>query len=386
MAEKVVLACSSGLGMSIMVPRISSQYGMDVVAMIADVGQGEDLDEVVAKAYDAGAKKAIVCDLREELLRDFIYPTVRAGAFHERSFLPGTAITCPVIARQQVKSARAEAAVALADGCTHKSMDHLRFELAYQALAPDLTVIAPSTESAVESCKNIYFRDRNIWHIAQHGGELEDAGQPTLESTWIWTRSAKDAPDAVETVEIGFEKGSPSSVNHQQLDAVSLVELLNEIAIRNAVGRVEVVENCGIGLHRRSLGETPAGTLITTAHRELESFILDREVARCKHQFALKYAELVYDGLWFTPLREALDSFIAKTQENVTGSVKLSLYKGNVMIAGRACELAFESSKLQPDTRGETHVQTCATGFIDIPDRPAPIKTDLQQTKKEAID
>ena len=403
MAKKVVLAYSGGLDTSIIIPWLNENYGMDVIAMIADVGQGDDLDAVVAKAYSTGAKKAVVLDLREEFLRDYVFPTVRSGAIYEHKYLLGTSIARPIIAKHQVLTALAEGAEAVAHGCTGKGNDQVRFEHASQALAPELKIIAPWREWELKSREDcldyaeahgvplaqsrakIHSRDRNIWHISHEGGELEDAGNAPLDSTWVWTRSPKDAPDREEVVEIGFEQGNPVSVNGQNLDPVQLVELLNEIAARNAVGRIDIVENRFVGMKSRGIYETPAGTLITTAHREVESLTLEREVAHYKQLIALKYAELVYFGLWFTPLREALDSFVTKTQERVTGAVKLSLYKGNIGIAGRTSPFSLYSNELSSFTMGESYDQKDAKGFIRILGLPARTQAYLDARQKEAV-
>ncbi len=397
MAKKVVLAYSGGLDTSIIIPWLNENYGMDVIAMIADVGQGEDLDAVVAKAYATGAKKAVVLDLREEFLTDYVFPTVRAGAVYEDKYLLGTSMARPVIAKHQVEVALAEGADALSHGSTGKGNDQVRFEHAYQALAPELTIIAPWREwdlksredcldyaeahgiQVAQSREKIHSRDRNLWHISHEGGELEDAGNAPLESTWVWTRSPQDAPDRTEIVEIGFEQGTPISVNGMRLDPVQLLELLNEIAARNAVGRIDLVENRFVGIKSRGIYETPGGTLITAAHRELEAMTLEREVKHYKQQIALKYAELVYFGLWFTPLREALDGFVATTQKSVTGTVKLALYKGNVSIAGRASEYALYSPELSSFTMGASYDQKDAAGFIRILGLPARTLTHLKK-------
>jgi argininosuccinate synthase len=397
MAKKVVLAYSGGLDTSIIIPWLNENYGMDVIAMIADVGQGEDLDAVKAKAYATGAKKAVVLDLREEFLTDYVFPTVRAGAVYEDKYLLGTSMARPVIAKHQVEVALAEGADALSHGSTGKGNDQVRFEHAYQALAPELTIIAPWREwdlksredcldyaeahgiQVAQSREKIHSRDRNLWHISHEGGELEDAGNAPLESTWVWTRSPQDAPDRTETVEIGFEQGTPVSVNGMPLDPVQLLELLNEIAARNAVGRIDLVENRFVGIKSRGIYETPGGTLIMAAHRELEAMTLEREVKHYKQQIALKYAELVYFGLWFTPLREALDGFVATTQKSVTGTVKLALYKGNVSIAGRASEYALYSPELSSFTMGDSYDQKDAAGFIRILGLPARTLTHLKK-------
>src|SRR5580658_432641 len=340
MSKKVVLAYSGGLDTSIIIPWLNENYGMDVIAMIADVGQAEDLDAVVAKAYATGAKKAVVLDLRDEFVRDYVYPTVRAGAIYEHKYLLGTSIARPVIAKHQVEVALQEGAEALAHGCTGKGNDQVRFEHAYQALAPDLKVIAPWREWTLKSREDcldyaeahgitvaasrqkIHSRDRNLWHISHEGGELEDAANPPLPGTWQLTRSPQEAPDREEQVEIGFEKGIPVSVNRMTLEPVALVELLNEIGARNAIGRVDLVENRFVGIKSRGCYETPGGTLLVASHRELEALCLEREVMHFKQHMGLKYAELVYFGLWFTPLREALDAFVESTQQDVTGSIR----------------------------------------------------------------
>jgi argininosuccinate synthase len=407
MAKKVVLAYSGGLDTSIIIPWLNENYGMDVIAMVADVGQGEDIDAVVTKAYETGAKKVVVRDLRDEFIRDFVFPTVKAGAIYEHKYLLGTSIARPVIAKHQVEVALEEGAEAVAHGCTGKGNDQVRFEHAYQALAPELKVIAPWREwtlNSREDCldyaeahgipvaasrEKIHSRDRNLWHVSHEGGELEDAGNAPFATTWTMTKSPHEAPDREESVEIGFERGVPVSVDGMTIEPVQLVELLNEIAARNAVGRIDLVENRFVGIKSRGLYETPGGTLITTAHRELEALTLDREVAHYKEQVALRYAEIVYFGLWFTPLREALDAFVENTQQLVTGSVKLSLYKGNVTVSGRASEFSLYSNELSSFTMGDNYDQKDAKGFIQILGLPARTRARLLNKiagdRKEAV-
>jgi argininosuccinate synthase len=400
MSKKVVLAYSGGLDTSIIIPWLNENYGMDVIAMIADVGQGEDLDAVVAKAYATGAKKAVVLDLRDEFVRDYVFPTVRAGAIYEHKYLLGTSIARPVIARHQVEVALQEGAEAVAHGCTGKGNDQVRFEHAYQALAPDLKVIAPWREWTLKSREDcldyaeahnipvaasrekIHSRDRNLWHISHEGGELENAGNAPLDTTWVMTRSPQEAPDREEVIDIGFIEGRPVSVDGMKLEPVQLVELLNEIGARNAIGRIDLVENRFVGMKSRGIYETPGGTLINAAHREVEALTLDREVAHFKQGLALKYAELVYFGLWFTPLREALDAFVDNTQKLVTGSVKLSLYKGNIGIAGRTSPYSLYSDDLSSFTMGDSYNQKDAEGFIRILGLPARTRARLLQTKE----
>jgi argininosuccinate synthase len=403
MSKKVVLAYSGGLDTSIIIPWINENYGMDVIAMVADVGQGEDLDAVVAKAYATGAKKVVVRDLRDEFVRDFVFPTVKAGAIYEHKYLLGTSIARPVIAKHQVAVALEEGAEAVAHGCTGKGNDQVRFEHAYQALAPELKVIAPWREwtlksreecldyaeahgiPVAQSREKIHSRDRNLWHVSHEGGELEDAGNAPLASTWTMTRSPQEAPDRDEVVEIGFVKGCPVSVNSMNIEPVQLVELLNEIAARNGVGRIDLVENRFVGMKSRGCYETPGGTLIVAAHHELEALTLDREVAHYKQLVSLRYAEIVYNGLWFTPLREALDAFVENTQAYVTGTVTLSLYKGNVNVVRRASEYSLFSNELSSFTMGDTYDQKDAKGFIQILGLPARTRARLLSLKKEAV-
>jgi argininosuccinate synthase len=403
MADKVVLAYSGGLDTSIIIPWLNENYGLDVIAMVADVGQGEDIDAVVEKAKKTGAKKVVVRDLRDEFVREYVFPTVQAGAVYENKYLLGTSIARPVIAKHQVEVALAEGATAVAHGCTGKGNDQVRFEHAYQALAPELKVIAPWREwtltsreecldyaeahgiSVTASREKIHSRDRNLWHVSHEGGELEDAGNPPFPTTWTMTRSPQEAPDREERVTIGFEQGIPVSVGGMKMPPVQLVELLNEIGARNAIGRIDLVENRFVGIKSRGCYETPGGTLIVAAHRELEALTLDRDLSHYKQQVALRYADLVYNGLWFTPLREAFDAFVQKTQENVTGTVTLSLYKGNLNIVSRASALSLYSTDLSSFTMGESYDQKDAKGFIQILGLPARTRARLLQKQKEVV-
>jgi argininosuccinate synthase len=384
MPEKVVLAYSGGLDTSIIIPWLKENYSYDVIAMVGDVGQGDDLDAVIEKAYKTGASKVVVEDLREEFLNDYVFPTLKAGAVYEHKYLLGTSMARPVIAKHQVGVALREGASAVAHGCTGKGNDQVRFELTYQALAPELKVIAPwrewelkSREDCLEyaekhgivveaSRTKIHSRDRNLWHISHEGGELEDAGNAPLPTTWQITRSPQEAPDRDEQVKIGFAAGVPVSVNGMEIGPVSLVELLNEIGARNAIGRTDIVENRFVGIKSRGCYETPGGTLLIAAHRELEALCLERELAHYKQHVGLKYAELVYFGLWFTPLREALDAFVESTQQEVTGTVTLSLYKGNVSVVSRHSEYSLYRTDLSSFTMGESYDQKDAAGFIRI--------------------
>ena len=389
MPKKVVLAYSGGLDTSIIIPWLKENYHCDVIAMVGDVGQGDDLEAVVNKAYHTGASKVIVEDLREEFLTQYVFPALQAGAVYEHKYLLGTSLARPVIAKHQVEVALRENAEAVAHGCTGKGNDQVRFELAYQALAPELEIIAPWREwdlKSREDCldyaerhgvpvaasrEKIHSRDRNLWHVSHEGGELEDAGHAPFPSTWQLTSSPQAAPDREEQVEIGFEQGVPISVDGTKLDPVSLVELLNEIGGRNAIGRIDLVENRFVGIKSRGCYETPGGTLLIAAHRELEALGLDRDLMHFKQHIGLKYAEMVYFGLWYTPLREALDAFVKPTQKTITGSVTLSLYKGNVSVASRQSEYSLYRNDLAAFTMGDNYDQKDAAGFIRILGLPA---------------
>jgi argininosuccinate synthase len=397
MPKKVVLAYSGGLDTSIIIPWLKENYDYDVIAMVGDVGQGDDIEAVVKKAYDTGASKVIVEDLREEFLTGYVFPALKAGAVYEHKYLLGTSLARPVIAKHQVEIALREGATAVAHGCTGKGNDQVRFELAYQAIAPELKVIAPWREwdlKSREDCldyaekrripveasrQKIHSRDRNLWHISHEGGELEDAGNAPFASTWQLTKSPQEAPDREEQVEIGFEQGIPVFVNGLNMDPVSLVELLNEIGGRNAIGRIDLVENRFVGIKSRGCYETPGGTLLLLAHRELEALCLDRDLMHYKQHVGLKYAELVYFGLWFTPLREALDAFVESTQKNLTGTVSLSLYKGNISVVSRKSDYSLYRTDLSSFTMGESYDQKDAAGFIRILGLPSRSRAALLQ-------
>ena len=397
MPKKVVLAYSGGLDTSIIIPWLKENYDYDVIAMVGDVGQGDDIEAVVKKAYATGASNVIVEDLREEFLTGYVFPSLQAGAVYEHKYLLGTSMARPVIAKHQVEVALREGATAVAHGCTGKGNDQVRFELTYQALAPELKVIAPWREwdlksredcldyaeahriPVAQSREKIHSRDRNLWHISHEGGELEDAGNAPFASTWQLTKSPQEAPDREEQVQIGFEQGVPVAVNGLNMDPVSLVELLNEIGGRNAIGRIDLVENRFVGIKSRGCYETPGGTLLLTAHRELEALCLDRDLMHYKQHVGLKYAELVYFGLWFTPLREAFDAFVESTQKNVTGTIALALYKGNVSVASRKSEYSLYRTDLSSFTMGDSYDQKDAEGFIRILGLPSRSRAQLRQ-------
>ena len=382
--KRVALAYSGGLDTSIIIPWLKEHYKCEVVAIAADVGQGEELDGLREKAIATGAAEIYIEDLRHEFVTEYIFPTLRAGAVYEHKYLLGTSFARPVIAKKQVEIALQTGCDALAHGCTGKGNDQVRFELTFKALAPHLTVIAPwrewdivSREDAIDyanerqipitaSREKIYSRDRNIWHISHEGGILEDPASEPEEAMYILSVSPENAPDKPEYVEIEFENATPVRVNGEHYDPVPLIEKLNEIGSRNGIGRIDLVENRLVGIKSRGCYETPGGTLLLTALRELEALCLDREASHYKEMLALKYAEMVYFGQWFTPLREALDAFVNKLAEPVSGSVKLKLYKGNVIIAGRTSPRTLYRPDLASFTMGASYDQRDAAGFINI--------------------
>ncbi|MDE3135888.1 MAG: argininosuccinate synthase [Acidobacteriota bacterium] len=353
MAKKVVLAYSGGLDTSIIIPWLKENYHCEVVAMVGDVGQSEDLKAAEKKAFATGASACFVEDLKTEFVRDYIWPTLRSGAIYEHRYLLGTSMARPVLAKAQVEVAKRVGADALAHGCTGKGNDQVRFELTYKALAPELEVIAPwrewdinSREQAIDyahahnipieqTTKSIYSRDRNLWHISHEGGVLEDPANAPDEAMWQWVTAPERAPDKPAEVEIGFEQGVPVSVDGARIEPVALVDRLNELAAAHGVGRVDIVENRLVGMKSRGAYETPGGTLLVRAHQELESLCVDRETLHLSQQLAVRYAEIVYYGMWFTPLREALDGFFEQAQSTVTGTVRLRLSKGNVTVLSR---------------------------------------------------
>ncbi len=383
MPKKVVLAYSGGLDTSIIIPWLKETYGCDVIAMIGDLGQREDLEAARKKALATGASSAYVEDLREEFITGYIWPTLRAGAVYEHKYLLGTSFARPLLAQRQVELAKKLGADAVAHGCTGKGNDQVRFELAAKALAPELKIIAPwrewkinSREEAIayarahnvpveQTTKNIYSRDRNIWHLSHEGGVLEDPANAPDEAMWQWVVSPAKAPDQPTNVEIGFEAGIPVSVNGKRLGAVDLIEQLNEVAAANGVGRMEMVENRLVGIKSRGAYETPGGTLLIAAHRELESLCLDRETAHYQQMLSLRYAEMVYYGMWFTPLRESLDAFFAKSQQRVTGSVGLTLFKGNLNVASRRSPFSLYRTNLASFTMTGYNPKD-AEGFINL--------------------
>ncbi|HOL17262.1 MAG TPA: argininosuccinate synthase [Bacillota bacterium] len=402
--EKVVLAYSGGLDTSVILKWLQETYGYDVVAMVADVGQGEDeLAGLKEKALATGAVAAYIEDIKEELVRNYLFPMLRSGAVYEGKYLLGTAAARPAIAKRLVEIAEKEGAVAVAHGCTGKGNDQVRFELTVKALKPELQVIAPwreweitSRTEAIEyarrhhipipvTVEKPYSIDRNIWHISYEGGILEDPAREPDPGMFRLTVSPEEAPDQPERVEIGFEKGIPVSVNGEELGPVELVLALNRIAGRNGVGRVDMVENRLVGMKSRGVYETPGGTLLAFAHRELEQLTLDRETYHFKEAIALKYAEILYYGLWFSPLREALDAFVAQTQETVTGTVMLQLYKGNIIVSARTSPYSLYHSDMATFESDDLYDHKDAQGFINLFGLPLKIRGLLSQEWKQPV-
>lgn len=394
--KKVVLAYSGGLDTSIIVPWLREQYGCEVICFCADVGQAEELHGLEEKARLSGASKVIVRDVREEFIRDYILPTLQAGAIYERKYLLGTSFARPLIAKHQVEIAAQEGADAVAHGATGKGNDQVRFELAYAALNPALRVIAPWREWTIRSredaldyaarhripvtatTEKIYSRDRNIWHLSHEGGLLEDPWNEPAEDMFMLSVAPEAAPDQPEYIVLDFEAGVPQSVNGQRMGLVAFLEYLNDVGGRHGIGRVDLVENRLVGMKSRGVYETPGGTILYTAHRELESLVLDRETLRVKDQIALDYADLVYNGRWFTPLRTCYDAFVRATQTNLTGAVRLKLYKGQVQVVGRRSPYSLYREDLATFGADEIYNQHDAEGFIRLYGLPLKVQALLR--------
>ncbi len=385
MGPLVVLAYSGGLDTSAIVPWLRERYGARVLCFAADVGQGAgELAGLVEKARRSGAQDCVVEDLREEFVRDFVFPTLRAGAVYARTYLLGTSMARPVTAAHQVALAQRVGAQALAHGCTGKGNDQVRFELTYAALAPELQVIAPWREwefkgredliayvkekgiPVVATAEQPYSTDRNLWHCSHEGGILEDPAQEAPGHIFLMTRDPRAAPEEPAVLQIGFEEGNPVSVDHIPLGPVEVIETLNEIAGEHGVGRADVVEDRLVGMKSRGVYETPGGTLLYAAHRELEQLVLDRRTLRLKDEIALRYADLVYDGRWWTPEREALDALVTATQQSVTGTVRLKLFKGHVTVAGRESPHALYQPSYATFGKDNVYNQKDAEGFIHL--------------------
>lgn len=398
-SKKVALAYSGGLDTSIIIPWLKENYGCEVVAICGDIGQGgEELDGLREKALKTGASEVHVEDMREEFVTEYLWKLVRSGAVYEHKYLLGTSIARPLLAKRQAELALRTGCDALAHGCTGKGNDQVRFELTYKAIAPQLPVIAPwrewdivSREDAIEyarvhnvpiaqSTTKIYSRDRNIWHISHEGGELEDPANAAPEHIWMLTKNPAEAPSKPAQVTIGFENGIPVSLDGQhQLSGVALLEELNKIGGEHGIGRIDLVENRFVGMKSRGCYETPGGTILMAAARELEALTLDRGTMHYKQKLALDYAEMAYNGLWFTPLREALDVFFAKLAEPVTGEVTMRLYKGTLEPISRKSANSLYDLNIASFTMGESYDQKDARGFINLIGLPIKVRALLQK-------
>ena len=383
--EKIILAYSGGLDTSIIIPWLKENYDYDVIAMAADVGQGEELEPLNEKAIQTGASKIYIEDLKEEFVTDFIYPTLKSGAKYEGTYLLGTSFARPLIAKRLVEIARQEGATSIAHGCTCQGNDQVRFELTIKALAPDIKIVAPwriwdirSREDAVEYAekrgiplqakkKNTYSMDRNLWHLSHEGLDLEEpANEPQYESLLKMIKTPEQAPNSPTYITLDFEKGIPVRLNGEALTPVAMIQALNQLAGENGIGILDIVENRLVGMKSRGVYETPGGTVLYAAHRELELLCLDRETLHYKDLVAQKFAELVYYGQWYTPIRKAISAFVDSTQETVSGTVKLKLYKGNCTPAGSASPYSLYSEELSTFSRDEVYNQKDAEGFINL--------------------
>lgn len=396
--KKVVLAYSGGLDTSVIIPWLKEHYNnCEVIAACADLGQGDELEPVHEKALKTGASKCYIMDLKEEFISDYVWPTVKAGAVYEKKYLLGTSFARPLIAKKLVEIAEKEGADAIAHGATGKGNDQVRFELSVKALAPQLAIIAPWREWELRSrdqeidyaaAHNIpipvshdhdYSMDRNMWHLSHEGSDLEDPWNAPKDELFIVTNIPEKAPDKPEYVELEYVEGVPVSVNGEKLSPAKLVEKLNEIGIRNAVGITDMVEDRLVGMKSRGVYENPAGAIIYYGHNDLENLCLDRATQSFKQQVSIRYSELVYDGMWFSPLREALDAFVNETQKTVTGTVRMKLYKGNIYSAGVKSPYSLYSQEYVTFGEDEVYNQADATGFINLFGLPLKVRALMKK-------
>ena len=397
--KKIVLAYSGGLDTSVIIPWLKENYpGAEVIAYCADVGQGDELNIVEEKALKSGASKVYIDDLKESFITDYVWPVVKAGAVYEGKYLLGTSFARPIIAKGMVAVAEKEGADAIAHGATGKGNDQVRFELTVKALAPHLSIIAPwrlwdirSREDAIDYAEkhNIpvpvtkarpYSMDRNIWHLSHEGADLEDPKNEPKDDVLVICNSPENAPDEAEYVTVEFEKGIPVGVNGKKMaTALELLETLNQIGAKHGVGVADIVENRLVGMKSRGVYENPGGAIIYYAHRELEYLCLDRATSHMKEQLGIRYSELVYDGMWFSPLKAALDAFVDETQKTVTGTVKMKLYKGNIMSAGSESPYSLYHEGFVTFGRDEVYNQKDAEGFINLFGLPLKIQALLKQ-------
>lgn len=397
--KKVVLAYSGGLDTSIIIHWLKKEYGCEVVAFAANVGQNEELSGLKQKALKTGASKIYIEDLTKEFVEEYIWPMLKAGAIYEDKYLLGTSIARPLIAKKQIEIAKKENADAVAHGCTGKGNDQLRFELTFKALDPKIKIIAPwrtwdlkSREEEIAYAKKYgipvpvtkkkpYSSDRNLWHISFEGGILENPWNEPPEDMFLLSVSSEKAPNKATYVDIGLVKGIPVSINGVKYDGVKLIEKLNKIGGANGVGRVDIVENRVVGMKSRGVYETPGGTILMTAHQALETLCLDRQTMVWKKKVSDKYAELIYAGFWFTPLREALDAFVDQTQATVTGTVRVKLYKGNCTVVGRKADKSLYQPDLATFEADTVYNQYDAEGFINLLGLPLKVQALVNKKK-----
>ena len=398
--KKVVLAYSGGLDTSVIIPWLKENYdNCEVIAMCADLGQGDELEPVYEKALKSGASKCYIEDLKQEFAEDFVWPVLKAGAVYEKKYLLGTSFARPLIAKKLVEIAAKEGADAIAHGATGKGNDQVRFELTVKALAPELTIISPwrewdirSREDAIDYAekhnipvpvtkKRPYSMDRNMWHLSHEGADLEDPWNEPKEDLYMILTAPEKAPDQAEYLEIGFEQGLPVTLNGEKLDAVSMIEKLNVIGAKHGVGISDMVENRLVGMKSRGVYETPAGTILYYAHNELEALTLDRATLHYKQLVGIKYAEMVYDGMWYAPLREALAAFVDETQKTVTGTVRVKLYKGGIYSAGAKSPFSLYHEGFVTFGRDEVYNQADAEGFINLFGLPLKVRALMKKEK-----
>lgn len=399
--NKVVLAYSGGLDTSIIIPWLKENYGCEVIAMAADVGQGAELSGLEEKALKTGASKLYIEDLTDEFVNEYILPTMQAGAVYEGKYLLGTSFARPIIGKRLVEIAKKEGADAIAHGCTGKGNDQVRFELAVKAFAPEMPIIAPWQEWDIKSrdeeidyaiAKNIplaisretnYSKDKNLWHLSHEGLDLEDpANEPKYDEILEMGVSPEQAPDKPTYLTLSFEKGVPVALDGQKLSAKEIILKLNELGGANGIGLVDLVENRLVGMKSRGVYETPGGTILYHAHEALETLCLDRDTQHYKQQVAIKFAELVYYGQWYTPLRQALTAFVDTTQQTVTGDVKLKLYKGNIINAGITSPYSLYSEEIATFGEDNVYDQTDSQGFINLFGLPIKVKALLDEKRK----
>ena len=402
--EKVILAYSGGLDTSVIMAWLKENTDFDIIAVCCNAGQNEDFAAIEKKALATGASKAYTLDIREEFITDFIWPTLKAGAIYEGQYMLGTSMARPLMAKKLVEIAEKEKAYYIAHGCTGKGNDQVRFEVTIKALNPAIKIIAPwrswdlhSREELIayakehgipinQTVKKIYSRDENIWHISHEGGELENPWNEHLPSIHVLSVPPEEAPDKPEYVDIDFEQGIPIALDGQKLDCISLLKKLNEMGGRNGVGTVDIIENRLVGMKSRGVYETPGGTILFAAHAGLEQLILDRDTTQYKNIVAQKFSQLVYDGLWYTPLREAISAFVDSTQQLVTGTVRMKLYKGLAVVAGRKAPYSLYNEEFATFSKDEVYNQSDAEGFINLFALPLKIRAIQKLTVEGGTD